>query len=69
MSTTNVSTLEKVLNSTTSREVDRTAANAFARGILGTLGLNTTRRTRNTSRKTKSYSKLVLNEEYSSCII
>jgi hypothetical protein len=53
MSTTNVSTLEKFLNSTTSREVGRTAANAFARGILGTLGLNTTRGTRNTSRKTK----------------
>jgi hypothetical protein len=69
VSTTNVSTLEKVLNSTTSREVGRTVANTFARGILGTLDLNTTRRTRNTSRKTKSYSKLVLNEEYSSCII
>jgi hypothetical protein len=51
ISTPNNSTLGTVLNSATSKKVGRTAANAFTRGILGTLGLNTTRGTKSTNRK------------------
>ena len=51
MSTPNISTLETVLNSATSREVGKTTANAFTRGLLGTLGLNTANRARRTNRK------------------
>jgi hypothetical protein len=53
LSSPNISTLGQILNSSTSREVGRTAANALTRGILGTLGLNTTSETRSTNRKTK----------------
>ncbi len=51
MSTPNISTLETVLNSAASREVGKTTANAFTRGLLGTLGLNTANRARHTNRK------------------
>jgi hypothetical protein len=50
-STSHISTLGQILNSATSKEIGRTAANAFTRGILGTLGLNPTSRTRTTNRK------------------
>lgn len=45
------STLEKVLNNTTTRQVGRTVAREITRGILGVLGVKTTTR-RTTRRKT-----------------
>ena len=40
------STLEKVLTSTTARQIGRTVAREFTRGLLGALGIRTTRRRR-----------------------
>ncbi|MFQ5448301.1 MAG: helicase HerA-like domain-containing protein [Saprospiraceae bacterium] len=40
------STLEKVLNSPTTRQIGRTLAREFTRGLLGALGVKTTRRRR-----------------------
>ncbi len=40
------STLEKVINSTTTRQIGRTLARELARGLLGALGLSTSRRRR-----------------------
>ncbi len=47
------STLEKVLNSSASRQIGRTVASSLTRSLLGVLGLNktTTRRTTTTRRK------------------
>ena len=45
------STLEKVLDNTTTRQVGRTVARELTRGILGVLGVKTTRR-RTTKRNT-----------------
>ena len=53
LSSSTISTLGQILNSATSREVGRTATNVLTRGLLGTLGLNTTSRTRTANRKTK----------------
>jgi DNA helicase HerA-like ATPase len=47
------STLEKVLNSTTTRQIGRTVARELTRGLLGVLGVQTTRRRR--TRKTTSW--------------
>ena len=38
------STLDKVINSTTTRQIGRTVARELTRGLLGVLGINTTRR-------------------------
>ena len=38
------STFEKVVNSTTTRQIGRTVAREITRGILGVLGIKTTRR-------------------------
>ncbi len=40
------STMEKVLNSTTTRQIGRTVAREITRGLLGVLGIKTTRRRR-----------------------
>ena len=40
------STFEKVMNSTTTRQIGRTIAREFTRGLLGVLGISTTRRRR-----------------------
>jgi len=40
------STLEKVYNSTTTRQIGRTVARELTRGLLGVLGIKTTRRSR-----------------------
>ncbi len=47
------STLEKILTSTTSRQIGRTVARELTRGLLGVLGIKTTRRRRR--RKTTSW--------------
>ena len=47
------STAEKVLNSTATRQVGRTIARELTRGLLGVLGVPTTKRRR--SRKTSSW--------------
>ena len=47
------SQLEKVLNSTTTRQIGRTVARELTRGLLGVLGVKTTRRRR--SRRTTSW--------------
>ena len=39
-------TFEKVLNSATSKEIGRTATNIFTRGLLGSLGLNPTKKSK-----------------------
>ena len=38
------STFEKVVNSTTTRQIGRTVARELTRGLLGVLGIKTTRR-------------------------
>lgn len=43
------STLEKVYNSTTTRQIGRTVARELTRGLLGVLGIKTTRRSRKKS--------------------
>ena len=43
------STLEKVINSTTTRQIGRTVARELTRGLLGVLGIKTTRRRRRKS--------------------
>ena len=43
------STVEKVLTSTTARQVGRTVAREVARGLLGVLGIGSTRRKKKTS--------------------
>ncbi len=47
------STLEKILTSTTTRQIGRTVARELTRGLLGVLGIKTTRRRRR--RKTTSW--------------
>jgi hypothetical protein len=47
------STFEKVLNSTTTRQIGRTVARELTRGLLGVLGVSTTGRRR--KRKTTSW--------------
>lgn len=46
------STLEKVLNSPTTRQIGRTVAQTLTRGLLGVLGIKTTATRRSSSRKT-----------------
>ena len=46
------STFEKVLNSTTTRQIGRTVARELTRGLLGVLGVKTTRRRRKRRRTT-----------------
>lgn len=46
------STLEKVLNSTTTRQIGRTVAQTLTRGLLGVLGVKTTTTRRSTPKKT-----------------
>lgn len=47
------STMEKLLNNTTTRQIGRTLARELTRGLLGALGIKTTRR-RSSSRRKKS---------------
>ena len=47
------STIEKVVNSTTTRQIGRTVARELTRGLLGVLGIKTTRR--RSTRRTKSW--------------
>ena len=45
------STLEKVMTSTTTRQIGRTLARELARGLLGVLGISTTRRRRSSTKR------------------